>query len=302
MLSALAPSLHEGEDHSRRGPSALSLIDLAQPDDAAQEPQYYGLLSDLPPGVELEELEPSRAVVDLSGASASEARVQEGGNANRVPLPTASVSRMRDVSPRPAPVIPQNARGFGSDDLFRQSQGGDSTGILAAVLPPEIRQHLPDIPDCMGGSMDEAAGEIVVPQSQAVSSVPSHAADPLEEQHVAAAVSRATEGRWVPTYMRQQLAANGHNVMPAAPNAHEYRSHEPPPSLAETFEGMGQDLGDTVHAAMAFVIGFVSSLGRHCQACSSDAATRVHEEVMGFSDGICQGDSYEEDHCLNEPG
>merc|ERR1711865_299251 len=79
------------------------------------------------------------------------------------------------------------------------------------------------------------------PEKVALSSQPLPAG--LEGQHLESAVKYTTEGRWVPKYMRQQLAENGHISLPAGVNAHEHKAGAPPPSIVNTLGEMGQEIG-----------------------------------------------------------
>eukprot|EP00913_Durusdinium_trenchii_P034499 g32275.t1 len=94
-------------------------------------------------------------------------------------------------------------------------------------------------------------------------------------------------GRWVPTYMRQQLAAGGHTSLPSAPNGHEFSASAQPPSCGQAFIDMGHDFGEGAQAVLEFMAAFFTSLTFQCQACSHHAISTAHEQVMVLGDDWC---------------
>jgi len=78
----------------------------------------------------------------------------------------------------------------------------------------------------------------------------------LQQEHVHKAVDRACEGRWVPTYMRHQMAENGHTTVPtgANPNAHEYNASRPVPTVGSTAQDMGQEMGEAAQNMISFMV------------------------------------------------
>mmetsp|Transcript_44044 Transcript_44044/g.82346 ORF Transcript_44044/g.82346 Transcript_44044/m.82346 type:complete len:426 (-) Transcript_44044:126-1403(-) len=206
-------------------------------------------------------------VVDLSQTPAPAAPLPAAPAA-----PVADARRSRD--PNAMNRIPVNATGFGSDDLFGRPATQESAFDAVYNLPEKVRQHV--LSDCMGVPPAQAE-EVVLEQ-------------PRSEEAIREEVMNTNlEGRWVPTYMRQQLVAGGHTALPAAPNAHEFSAAAPPPSLGQTFLDMGQDLGDGAQAVLEFMAGFFTSLSFQCQACTHATVSTAHEQVMVVGDW-CTGE------------
>jgi hypothetical protein len=146
------------------------------------------------------------------------------------------------------------------------------------VLPDQVKQYV-KAPEEEGRAGNATAGAAGLGM-QAGSTAP---AVGLEAEYKSATVSRACEGKWVPTYMRQQLAAGGHTELPKVVNAHEYHRDKPPPSVAGTFRDMGEEVHENAQAMLAYVVAFLSTLALQCQMCSQSTATTVHESAETFS-------------------
>lgn len=219
-----------------------------------------GLLDDLPAGVNIEEATWGKRVLDFSMPAAAEA------------VASSSSSRPAGSGQAARGVIPQDSKGFGSDDLFGASE--EQTSFSAAgvlnMLPDQIREQIK-------GSGLLCAGEEPPPEPRLT----------LEEEQQQKTLNRACEGRWVPTYMRQQLRENGHTSIPTEPHLHEYRADAPPPTLGSTFQEMGEEFGQTAQSMLNFMLTVYTSLAFQCQMCTSHTATTAHERVMAFGDGIC---------------
>lgn len=309
------------------GTSLLDLWDMPpapQPEAKASKEGYSGLLSDLPPGVDLSEKK--KVVIDLSTPSTEDPKSPEK------PPPKPSAAEVVGVSPGPkAKPIPTDAKGFGSQDLFgngsQEKTIKDEAVEAAAAAGAAVYKMLPDqvkdkaqpfIPDCMvPTNEDEETEEVIVPSGRGTGALPPHTGaaavraqqmqqqqTALEQQHTQAAVDRACNGKWVPTYMRHQLAANGHTSLPTGANAHEHSASTEPPSLGEAFVGMGEDLGSSAAAMMTFVVAFLSSLSMQCQMCSHQAANNVHEQVISYGENLCyatQEEQHEERVMMGRP-
>jgi len=147
----------------------------------------------------------------------------------------------------------------------------EATAGAVALLPDRVKDHIPETwiagpdPDC------------------------GQAADPDRDQ-TEQAVKRACEGKWVPTYMRHQMAANGHTAVPQAPNAHEYDASAPPPSLVDALGGMVQELGVHAHQMLEMSLAVFSRLSLQCQLCTHSTVTTIHDSVENFScEDRCRG-------------
>jgi hypothetical protein len=105
----------------------------------------------------------------------------------------------------------------------------------------------------------------------------------LAAEHKKAAIDRSLEGKWVPTYMRHQLAQGGHTTMPQTVNAHEYPADQAPPSMGSAFREMGQEVQENAQAMFAYMVAILSSLAIQCQMCSQNAASTMHETTFADS-------------------
>lgn len=147
----------------------------------------------------------------------------------------------------------------------REEQEHSFTGQATAVLRDSgIHEYLPtQIQDALApGPENEPGPDYYTPEAQ---------------QRRAA--ERACEGRWVPTYMRQQLVQNGHTTFPtSAPNAHEFRQGEAPPSLYEALKGMGEEISQILYAAL----GGIFDLTAQCKR----AAHQVTERAVSVGEGV----------------
>lgn len=108
----------------------------------------------------------------------------------------------------------------------------------------------------------------------------------VERDRAQQAADRACEGRWVPTYMRHQMADNGHAAIPQMPNAHEFSADQRPPTLGEALSDMGVELRQHAQVIIDMMMATLSTLALHCQLCSHQAAASVHERVMVLGDGV----------------
>lgn len=279
----------------------------------ARNTKEKSLMDDLPPGVTVEEYR--QAIIDLSKPAATEASESaaaapagaglgiggggggHGGSAasSRAMPPTAAgtdagSSRRANVGDF------KDAQAFGSDDLFG---GGDKSKIdqVLDMLPQPVKQQLQAAP-CLRGTADtvvsdDEAGDAVIQRvDQAGVREVSGAGQvevSFEEQQRRAALERACEGQWVPTYMRQQLRENGHTTLPPSsmPNAHEYDARRGPPTAEATFADVAEDLQETAQNMLNFVWVVLSSLAFQCQMCSHHSASVAHEQVVAFGENLC---------------
>eukprot|EP00930_Biecheleria_cincta_P098160 TRINITY_DN8983_c1_g1_i1.p1 TRINITY_DN8983_c1_g1~~TRINITY_DN8983_c1_g1_i1.p1 ORF type:complete len:814 (-),score=164.33 TRINITY_DN8983_c1_g1_i1:165-2606(-) len=243
--------------------------------------------------------------IDLSGSSSKKPPSQQA---------QAKAKSKASGKAKAAPKrIPQNAQAFGSDDLFGRAEGersmqddaADALGAVYQMLPDQVKQHLPAPNSCLAVSTandtevviqeeeeepaDEPAGNAALPGANITGGLRGPVTGgALEEEHIANTVSRSTQGRWVPTYMRHQLAAGGHTTMPTAVNAHEYSAGQaPPPTLGQTFMEMGQEIGEGAQAIVEFVAAFFDSFSAQCQVCSHHAVSTAHEHVISCGGGLC---------------
>lgn len=157
-------------------------------------------------------------------------------------------------------------------------QENSFTGQATAVLRESgIHEYLP-----------AQVQEVLGPAPQQPAPGPEYYSEEAQRQRAA---ERACEGRWVPTYMRQQLIQNGHTELPtrANPNAHEYRSGETPPSLLEALKGMGEDIGNLLYAAL----GGIFDLTAQCKRAAHQVTEKAHHIGDGVSiehcDEVCFG-------------
>lgn len=216
---------------------------------------------------EQEEFDPNK-VVNLSETKPApppepEPRAAAAPSQSQAPQPTA----------HPMQRIPANATAFGSDDLFGPARPQEESAMDAVYnFPGKVRQHV--LADCMG----------VVPSEPEVRIDPAEAGVPVPSQEESVTINRAIEGRWVPTYMRQQLVAGGHTSLPSAPNGHEYAATAQPPSLGQAFADVGSDLGESAQYFMEFMAAFFTSLSFQCQACGQQTVSTAHEQVMTCGD------------------
>lgn len=311
--------------------SAMSLIDLddssgyapseqgfAAPEAPQAQAAGVGLLGELPATVSAQLVENPRGGVflDLSAPAASSAQPAASSAAPTAAAASSSASRggapSASQSAAGNPVIP-DAQGFGSDDLFNQGKDrnlaeelkGEAVAAWSSVvknLPEEVKVQMPD---CMNPPPEDpnlelnfeadsrqGPGPQGLPQ-QAVAPVSGLAeAGGMNQQHAAMAVNRACEGRWVPTYMRQQMMQNGHTAVPTAaiPNAHERPASAPPmPTVEQTLHEIGNDVQETAQTMVAFVVAFLHSVAMQMQMCSHQTATTVHDQVVTFGENLCNG-------------
>jgi len=287
--------------------------------------QGGGLFSELPPGVSLDKpavIDLSAPGPTLPPLDSQQAAGPSATRGSVVPT-TAAVAPVARISGAPpsgqsgqtpagtSRPIPRDSQAFGSDDLFgngsrERSIREEAVAALAPAmatiapamatihgyLPEQLKEQLKQhVPDCMAPVEDPSTEEVF--SARGHNGEPSGPAAPvagtgaLEEQHTNIAVDRAVQGRWVPTYMRQQLVQNGHTQLPSAPNAHEYDANAPPPNLGDAFAEMGQELGETAQTMLTFMIALISSLSLQCQMCSHSAASTVHEQVVTFCENPC---------------
>lgn len=267
--------------------SVLSLIDLGDSEGPPSESGIAclsegsgGLLSRLPLGVPpAAALDAPSAFIDLSApAPAAASRPAAGLGPRTAPSGAA---------PGPGPTIPDR-RGFGSEDLFGRAPGADRSmqdeatsalNSIVGMLPNQVKQQFPT---CMAAVHEDAeTEEIMGPLG-----VPTFA-NGEEQRHAEIAVNRACEGRWVPTYMRRQLAEHGHTTLPQGANAHEFNASAPPATLGQAFVDMGSEIGETAQTMLTFVLAILSSLSIQCQMCSHAAASSAHDQVIAYGENLC---------------
>jgi len=292
------------DTRAEQGGQGLSLIDLGE-SSASEAGGGESALLRGPPAQ-------PQGVIDLSGSSSKQPPSQQA---------QAKAKSKASGKAKAAPKrIPQNAQAFGSDDLFGRAEGersmqddaADALGAVYQMLPDQVKQHLPVPNSCMAVTTaqdtevviqeeeEEPADEPVVSAALPGRSSATGLQGPitggaLEEEHIANSVSRSTQGRWVPTYMRHQLAAGGHTAMPSAVNAHEYSAGQaPPPTLGQTFIEMGSEIGEGAQAIVDFVAAFLDSFSAQCQVCSHHAVSTAHEHVISCGEGLCGAEDHEE--------
>lgn len=157
------------------------------------------------------------------------------------------------------------------------SRGPNDPVSLAPPAPASSSSRAPVVENAMGGSI-----------------APMKDGTQLEADHVNATINRSLEGKWVPTYMRHQLAAGGHTTMPQGVNAHEYPADAPPPSMGSAFREMGQEVQENAQAMWVYMVAILSSLALQCQMCSQNAASTIHETTFADQEDIQCGPWVEE--------
>jgi len=217
----------------------------------------------------------SNAVVDLSQAGPTTEKAEKA----EAPGPPRASPAPPGAGQAAMKRIPANAKGFGSDDLFGAPKPKDDSifETVCKMLPEQVTSRV----ECLQVSTEKEI-EVQAPCPD------------LSAEHAATAANRTVEGRWVPTYMRQQLAAGGHTSLPTAPNGHEFSAHAQPPSCGQAFLDMGQDFGEGAQAVLEFMAAFFTSLTFQCQACSHHAMSTAHEQVMTLGDECCGSCGYED--------
>jgi len=305
------------------------LVDLLDGDTAGSEPQSAapgageaGLLSHLPPGVPSpRSLDQPRAIIDLSvpvpgeapaaapaAGPATAAAVQER-QGPRQTTPQGAATPSAPSAQRAVPkAIPTDAKAFGSEDLFGngsqertiKDEAVAAYSTVYGLLPEQAKQLLPA---CMEPILEDNAAteDLASAQSGVEAQLPHdrlHALEhrgSLQEQHAQVAVDRACSGKWVPTYMRQQMAQNGHTTIPRAPNAHEHDSGAAPPTLGQAFAEMGDELGESAQTMLTFMLAFLSSLATQCQACTHQTVSTVHDQVVTYGENLCSGEGQQDE-------
>jgi hypothetical protein len=160
------------------------------------------------------------------------------------------------------------------------------------MLPDKVTESLPS---CMAPPPEDPDLEIVI-EHDAPAGQPNAPPLTMQQQHEIAAVNRACEGRWVPTYMRRQMAENGHHfAIPVAPNAHEYRADQAPPTLGNAMENMGAELGESAQSVFNTIMAVWASLSLQCQMCTNASSADIHDKVFLGCDGLCGGNINEAD-------
>jgi hypothetical protein len=209
--------------------------------------------------------------------------------------------------------------GFGSEDVFGPEkktrsiteEAQEAWSKFVSVLPDQVRQHIEAEPVVGPTHSNASASNAPAPSGVSLAPEPASSsrsdaaglglipdATPLESAHKDVTISRAGEGKWVPTYMRHQLAQGGHTSMPTSVNAHEYPADRPPPSVQTAFQEMGQEVQENAQAVLTYMIAFISSLALQCQMCSQNAATNLHESSVDFCSQARRADSGEEEKIL----
>ncbi|CAE8716698.1 unnamed protein product, partial [Polarella glacialis] len=282
------------ESASAQPATSSTYVDLSVPAGAGAAPQQSGSSASEAPssrqagawghGATGTSASSSSAQSRGAAKAKAKAKAKAGPGSGSVPAPSQGPSR----------GIPANARGFGSDDLFGPAAGPERSmqeeaekalGAVYRLLPDQVKLA---VPDCMAATHADDREELLVDrQVGEVEGVEEESRNALEEEHEATAVNRAVEGRWVPTYMRHQLAAGGHTTLPSAPNAHEYSAGEAPPSLGATFLEMGVDLGEGAQAVLDFLGTFLATFSVQCQVCSHQTVSSAHDQVITFGENLC---------------
>jgi hypothetical protein len=220
---------------------------------------------------------------------------------------------------------------FGPEKKNRSitEEASDAWSKFVSVLPDQVRQHI-EVPETASSSRQNEAP----PSTNVASSSSSSAAFPrasrndpvslappaasssssrapaenamggrlapmkddtaLAKDHQNAAINRSLEGKWVPTYMRHQLAQGGHTTMPQTVNAHEYPADQAPPSMGSAFREMGQEVQENAQALLTYMVAILSSLALQCQMCSQNAASTIHETTFDSPDEVQCGPWVEE--------
>mmetsp|Transcript_44916 Transcript_44916/g.82001 ORF Transcript_44916/g.82001 Transcript_44916/m.82001 type:complete len:670 (-) Transcript_44916:127-2136(-) len=223
-----------------------------------------------------------RGVIDLSApSSAAPSTSAAPAVAINQAQPSAPAAAGKDLSAF------NKTAGFGSQDLFPEDQPKSESqqvlGQFVEMLPEQVKTQLA----AAGCALPEAAPSAPAPAEAAAPSSAEPGAS--TEEHERKALERAVEGRWVPTYMRQQLQENGHTELPSRPNAHEYSANQPPPSLADAFQGMGEDLGEGCQNLIQYIMAVLSTCAFHCQMCTEHAASTAHEQAIYVQENGLQG-------------
>eukprot|EP00929_Paragymnodinium_shiwhaense_P124239 TRINITY_DN9933_c0_g1_i1.p1 TRINITY_DN9933_c0_g1~~TRINITY_DN9933_c0_g1_i1.p1 ORF type:complete len:786 (-),score=225.69 TRINITY_DN9933_c0_g1_i1:290-2647(-) len=276
MMAALneAPAASSDKKSSAQG----GLDIFSEPAKAVDMSNQKGLLDELPPGVSVEEV--TKGKLKLTGEAAED---------------VAGDSLTTDGAAKPEKrSIPTDAKGFGSEDLFGPEPGQEQS--VTAVLEEAKQQLIKGAAVAAGvaGLQPGALGGLV-PAAQEEPPAPEPQASALDQEHMGKTVNRACEGKWVPTYMRYQMAEHGHTDLPSRPNAHEYSANSAPPTVGETFEGMGEDFAESAQQVFNFVLAIWSSLALQCQKCSEVSATDIHERIIDFGENICKDGSADGD-------
>mmetsp|Transcript_50873 Transcript_50873/g.118845 ORF Transcript_50873/g.118845 Transcript_50873/m.118845 type:complete len:675 (+) Transcript_50873:55-2079(+) len=222
-----------------------------------------------------------RGVIDLSAPSSSAPSAAAQGVASQA-QPSAPPTAGKELSAF------NKTTGFGSQDLFPEDQPkSDSQQVLGQfmeILPENVKEQVKTQLAAAGCAVREATP---APAEAAAPSTAEQGAS--TEEHERKALERAVEGRWVPTYMRQQLHEHGHTELPTRPNAHEYSANQPPPSLADAFQGMGEDLGEGCQNLIQYIMAVLSTCAFHCQMCTEHAASTAHEQAIFVQENGLQG-------------
>lgn len=102
----------------------------------------------------------------------------------------------------------------------------------------------------------------------------------LSTHHIEIASNRATDGRWVPTYMRQQLAEEGRVPLPTL----QRDPTAPPVSIATTLGDMGQELNEEAQGLLTYVFSLIAKINLQCQLCTRSTVSTLHEHTVGEED------------------
>lgn len=310
VLFGVDAPLREEESRRRQVDRGMNLLDL---EDSSFPPACGGSDDSEFAKVVAESLEndkKGRLMLDLSDPAerAAEAARQlekekEKEQQRRRQAAGGGASSSSTAHAGPAKPIPTDSKGFGSDDMFGKraedrsllEQGRDE-GISAyntikAMLPDNVQLQMPA---CTAPPNADEETEVIItasPVRGAAGAPPRRQTEPnsLEEEHEQRAVNRALEGRWVPTYMRDQLVANGHTAMPNRPNGHEFNATAPPPSLGDAMGGIAADLGETAQTVFEFFASLLSTFTVQCQVCSAHSASTAHEHILNYGENLCRG-------------
>lgn len=298
--------VHTEEPRAEQGGQGLSLIDLGE---SSASEAGGGESAAMLRGQSAQ----PQGVIDLSGSSSKKAPSQQP----QAKAKSKAGGKAKAKAARHA--IPANAQAFGSDDLFGraeversiQDDAADALGAVYQMLPDQVKQHIPVPNSCTAVTTAQDTEVVIQDEEEPADEPGANAALPggssavglqgpitggaLEEEHIATSVNRSTQGRWVPTYMRHQLAAGGHTTLPTAVNAHEYVAGQaPPPTLGQTFVEMGQEIGEGAQAMFDFLSQFLDSFSAQCQVCSHHAVSTAHEQVITCGGGLCGADDQDE--------
>lgn len=166
----------------------------------------------------------------------------------------------------------------GSKPRTLSTEASEAWTKVVDFMPEQVKQYVP-VPAANASNAPDPSGA-------SASSSATAAGTGLEADHKSATINRACEGKWVPTYMRHQLAKGGHTELPQQVNGHEHRADRPPPSASATFKEMGEEVHENAQAMLTYMIAFIGSIALQCQMCSQSAATTMHE---GTFDPTCGG-------------